>query len=369
MKQQLNTTSSRVASTAAMERPVAIIPHENDILMGRGGKNNQHVGNERLRVIAQERRESYVLSDKQGKFYISRAIVVEIRRLDPPGRFLKRNDRTGEWEDVGDDKAREKVSQALRDAGRPVVAMKRGGRSPSSSPDIEGGGGGEGSGRGYDREVIPYTIASNSTSTRATSYMYNNDEYQRRANSAPTVVTSSRHQPHYAYTPAFSSAAGHQLHRHHHQHHHHYHQYYHHQQYRQQYASDEPASAFEPPPPRLRHYSPPPAVAPVVTYSSQDDIPRSPIIFSVAKKQKTEEDTSTLHPYVHMSAAPPPADAKGEDSAATSSAAAAAAAPEQEEEFDLFNGGLLQQDESRREVPRRSKRDYGEFQLSSNKTF
>mmetsp|Transcript_29558 Transcript_29558/g.65115 ORF Transcript_29558/g.65115 Transcript_29558/m.65115 type:complete len:351 (+) Transcript_29558:88-1140(+) len=350
-----------------MERLVAIIPHENDILMGRGGKNNQHVGNERLRVIAQERRESYVLSDKQGKFNISRAIVVEIRRLVPPGRFLKRNDKTGEWEDVGDDKAREKVSQALRDAGRPVVAMKKGGRSPSSSPDIEGGGGG--GGRDYDREVIPYTIASNSTRTRETSY--NNDEYQRRAYSAPTVVTSSRYQPQYAYTPPSSSEADHQLHRHHHQHHH-YHQYYyrqqHHQQYHHQYASGEPASAFEPPPPRLRHYTAP-AVAPVVTYSSQDDIPRSPINFSVAKKQRTEGDTSALHPYVHMSAAPRPAVPKGEDSAATSSAAAAAAAPEREEEFDLFNGGLLQQDEPRRDVARRSKRDYGEFQLSSNKTF
>jgi hypothetical protein len=31
-------------------------------------------------------------------------------------RFLKRNTETGEWEDVGDDIAREKASQVLRDA-------------------------------------------------------------------------------------------------------------------------------------------------------------------------------------------------------------------------------------------------------------
>lgn len=28
-----------------------VIPHDNDILMGRGGKNNQHCGNEKLRQV------------------------------------------------------------------------------------------------------------------------------------------------------------------------------------------------------------------------------------------------------------------------------------------------------------------------------
>lgn len=36
--------------------------------------------------------------------------------MTPPGRFLKKNNITGEWEDVGDEVAREKASQALRDA-------------------------------------------------------------------------------------------------------------------------------------------------------------------------------------------------------------------------------------------------------------
>lgn len=36
--------------------------------------------------------------------------------MNPPARFLKKNNETGLWEDVGDEVAREKASQALRDA-------------------------------------------------------------------------------------------------------------------------------------------------------------------------------------------------------------------------------------------------------------
>lgn len=91
-------------------------PHSNDILMGRGGKNNQHVGNERLRGLARLQSENYRQASKKGKSVISRELVRQVRTMNPPGRFLKRNTDTGEFEDVGDDVAREKASQVLRDA-------------------------------------------------------------------------------------------------------------------------------------------------------------------------------------------------------------------------------------------------------------
>lgn len=91
-------------------------PHENDILMGRGGKNNQHVGNERLRGLARVQSDNYRMASKKGKSYISRELVKQVRLMNPPGRFLKKNNVTGTWEDVGDDVAREKASQVLRDA-------------------------------------------------------------------------------------------------------------------------------------------------------------------------------------------------------------------------------------------------------------
>lgn len=41
-------------------------PHHNDVLMGRGGKNNQHVGNEQLRSIARGRNLDYQNASKKG---------------------------------------------------------------------------------------------------------------------------------------------------------------------------------------------------------------------------------------------------------------------------------------------------------------
>jgi len=103
------------SSMSEGESPI-IQPHENDVLMGRGGKNNQHSGNEKLREMAREECENYSMSTKKGKSYISRQLVQQMRELTPAARFLKRNTDTGEWEDVGDDIAREKASQVLRDA-------------------------------------------------------------------------------------------------------------------------------------------------------------------------------------------------------------------------------------------------------------
>jgi hypothetical protein len=42
-------------------------------------------------------------------------IVKALRNSDPPGRFLRRDEKTGKWYDIGDKKAAEKASQALRE--------------------------------------------------------------------------------------------------------------------------------------------------------------------------------------------------------------------------------------------------------------
>jgi hypothetical protein len=46
---------------------------------------------------------------------VARVIVRAIRNGDPPGRFLKKDEKSGKWLDVGDKKAAEKTSQALRE--------------------------------------------------------------------------------------------------------------------------------------------------------------------------------------------------------------------------------------------------------------
>jgi hypothetical protein len=63
-------------------------PHENDVLMGRGGKNNQHSGNEKLRLIARLHGEAYRKSTKKGKSDLSRKLVMKVRELHPPARYV-----------------------------------------------------------------------------------------------------------------------------------------------------------------------------------------------------------------------------------------------------------------------------------------
>lgn len=46
---------------------------------------------------------------------ISRSIVEAVRCMNPPGRFLEKSPDTGLYSDIGDKKAIEKTSQALRD--------------------------------------------------------------------------------------------------------------------------------------------------------------------------------------------------------------------------------------------------------------
>jgi hypothetical protein len=56
-----------------------------------------------------------VTSTKKQKMKISSSIVDAVRSLQPPGRFLEKNPSNGTWYDIGDKKAVEKTSQALRD--------------------------------------------------------------------------------------------------------------------------------------------------------------------------------------------------------------------------------------------------------------
>jgi len=97
--------------------------------------------------MARGMREEYRKSAKKGKSNMSRDLVQAIRDLTPPGRFIKRNPVTNAWEDVGDDIAREKVSQVLRDAVSEYCGpkaekkkQKSGSGSGSDDDDEEGSG-------------------------------------------------------------------------------------------------------------------------------------------------------------------------------------------------------------------------------------
>lgn len=118
--------SEQLAKKKAMCRPQdcvkkvhkPISPHENDILLGRGGKNNMHVGNEKLRELARKVAEQYHRSSKKEKSYLSRTLVQKVKGMEPAGRFLRRHPKENHWEDMSEDedKCREKCAQVLRDA-------------------------------------------------------------------------------------------------------------------------------------------------------------------------------------------------------------------------------------------------------------
>jgi hypothetical protein len=92
-----------------------ITPRDEDVLFGRGGKTNHHPGNKRLREIVISYRSIYRQAKKVDKPKVAKLIVGALRAATPPSRFLRLNETTNQWEDVGDRRASEKVSQTLRE--------------------------------------------------------------------------------------------------------------------------------------------------------------------------------------------------------------------------------------------------------------
>ena len=92
-----------------------------DVLCGRGGGTNSQIGNRRFRKLVQDFQPIYLLARRKEKPLLARTIVLIIRKRG--GRFLKKDEETGELLEVGDVKAEAKTSQALRE-GLDVRATK-----------------------------------------------------------------------------------------------------------------------------------------------------------------------------------------------------------------------------------------------------
>mmetsp|Transcript_37600 Transcript_37600/g.80202 ORF Transcript_37600/g.80202 Transcript_37600/m.80202 type:complete len:555 (+) Transcript_37600:109-1773(+) len=109
--------------------------NDSDIICGRGGLALKHPGNMAYRKIVGLNKELYATCLKTEKLRISKSIVAAIRELN--GRFLEREDgKTSSsldekdengnpvtWRDIGDKRAIEKTSQALRE-GQPKLLKK-----------------------------------------------------------------------------------------------------------------------------------------------------------------------------------------------------------------------------------------------------
>lgn len=75
-----------------------------------------HEGNKRFRDVVALHRPDYVRAPKIQKPSVARVIVRAIRNGDPPGRFLRKDEKTGLWLDIGEKKAAEKTSREFRKA-------------------------------------------------------------------------------------------------------------------------------------------------------------------------------------------------------------------------------------------------------------
>ena len=91
-------------------------PHDHDLICGRGGKVNAHLGNRRFRSWVNERKEAYTRAHAKGeKNAIAQSILQSLFSQNPPGRVLQFDDKTGIYKEVSVKKAMSKTTQALRE--------------------------------------------------------------------------------------------------------------------------------------------------------------------------------------------------------------------------------------------------------------
>jgi hypothetical protein len=98
--------------------PEDFVPGDDDVICGRGRNCFNHNGNERFRRIVTGYLEQYSKSSsKMEKSYILSDIVAKVRKSSPNGGgFVKKCPETKRFYEVGCFLAREKTSQAFRDA-------------------------------------------------------------------------------------------------------------------------------------------------------------------------------------------------------------------------------------------------------------
>mmetsp|Transcript_31377 Transcript_31377/g.36085 ORF Transcript_31377/g.36085 Transcript_31377/m.36085 type:complete len:691 (+) Transcript_31377:118-2190(+) len=104
------------------------IPHNHDVLCGRGGQTNNHPGNGWFRKLVKSNRALYKTCPKHTKMLVAKAIVQAVQQQDPPGRFMKLTNGDGTtpdsvWKSISYSLAVNKTSQALRE--KEAVGMKK----------------------------------------------------------------------------------------------------------------------------------------------------------------------------------------------------------------------------------------------------
>lgn len=103
------------------------------VLNGRGGATNSYVGNRSFRKLVKQYKGDYLKAKKRDKPKVAKLVVEKIRETG--GRFLERFKTNNGilWVDIGDERAKEKASQALRE-GAPEIRRRK------ALSDVDSGG-------------------------------------------------------------------------------------------------------------------------------------------------------------------------------------------------------------------------------------
>ena len=109
-------TSSKRRRKSTESNRDYVEPTNEDVLMGRGGRSNNHPGNKKYLHAKDSMQERYMKASKEEKTGISQELVDLVHGWG--GRFLKLEDG-GHWYVVDNKTARKKASQTLRELNTP----------------------------------------------------------------------------------------------------------------------------------------------------------------------------------------------------------------------------------------------------------
>lgn len=100
--------------------PEEYILGDYDVFCGRGTKCHTHIGNRFFRSLIESMLDHYIGSSRRDKIDIITEVIQHVRNLctSHRGGFIKQNLENWRYYEIGDFLAREKVSQAFRDAAR-----------------------------------------------------------------------------------------------------------------------------------------------------------------------------------------------------------------------------------------------------------
>jgi hypothetical protein len=99
-------------------------PTNRDVINGKGQGMQKLPGNIKFRKLCAANKELYARCPEDRKLEVSRGIVHAVKNLQ--GRFLERDDTTGLYFDIGEEKAMKKTRQALREGQSKIKLLFRG---------------------------------------------------------------------------------------------------------------------------------------------------------------------------------------------------------------------------------------------------